>query len=152
MIFSDALEKMLHNNNQSMGISNAPTGPDRVAASLAGLGGGGPGGCRFEISQWGPPAIALPCAKSDLPGNGGLLGHGDGGCGLVSGGSRARARVGAQDPDKIPMRVIHFGSRRGCKGTATVACGHAVLLPSVAGQSRAGKVSHPRIRLSRAGC
>ena len=77
--------------------------------------------CGFEISRWEPRAIALPCARSDLSGSGGVLGHGDGSCGLISGGSRGRARLGAQYPDKIPIRVIHFGKLRGSKGTAVVA-------------------------------
>ena len=40
---------------------------------------------------------ALPCSRTDLQGGGGLLDHGDGGRGLVLGGSRGRAGMGTQN-------------------------------------------------------
>ena len=80
----------------------------------------------FMIGRLEPHATALPRTGTDLLGGGGLLGHSDGGCEFVLGGSRGRARMGAQDPDEVPICVIHFGRLRGGQGTAVVAYSHAV--------------------------
>ena len=75
--------------------------------------------CGFETSRREPCAITLPCARSNLPGSGALMGDGDGRCGFVSGGRCGRARVGTQDPDEMHICAIHFGRLRGRKGTAS---------------------------------
>ena len=82
--------------------------------------------CGLEITRWEPRTITHPCVMSDLPGSGGLLGDGDSSYGLVSGGTRGRAWVGAQDPVKIQIGGIHFGKLPGRKGIAVVAYLHAV--------------------------
>ena len=87
--------------------------PDRVGMALLVFG--------FTIGRWEPHATALPCTTTYLPGGSGLLRHGDGGCGLVSGGSRGRAGMGTQDLDEGPIGVVNFGRLRGDKGTAVVA-------------------------------
>ena len=81
---------------------------------------------RFVVGRWDLHASALPCSWADLQGGGGLMGHGDGGCGLVLRGSRGRAGMGTQNAGEVPIRVVHIGWIRGVKGTAVVAYCHAV--------------------------
>ena len=78
-----------------------PLRPDRVGVALLVFG--------FVVGRWELHASALPCARADLRGGGGLLGHGDGGCGLVLDGSRGRAGMGIQNPNEVPIRVVHIG-------------------------------------------
>ena len=61
---------------------------------------------RLAIGHWGLRASAFPCTWTNIQGNGSLLGDGDGGCGLVSGGSRGGSGMGAENLNKISIRTI----------------------------------------------
>ena len=65
-----------------------PLWPERVGVSLLVFG--------FAVGCWELRASAHPCSTADLEGARGVLGHGDGGFGLVSGGSCRLAGLGTQ--------------------------------------------------------